>query len=72
MTTQRTWWEKIETKGEEALEQLKRLIAEAGGAWEQAAAHYAASDVLRPDNAAARNRLNDLRRVALAATPERR
>ena len=28
MTTQRTWWEKIETKGEEALEQLKRLIAE--------------------------------------------
>lgn len=26
--TERTWWEKIETKGEEALEQLKRLIAE--------------------------------------------
>jgi VanZ family protein len=25
---ERTWWEKIETKGEEALEQLKRLIAE--------------------------------------------
>ncbi|HKV99872.1 MAG TPA: DUF4342 domain-containing protein [Vicinamibacterales bacterium] len=28
MTTERTWWEKIETKGEAALEQLKRLIAE--------------------------------------------
>ena len=26
--TERTWWEKIETKGEEALEQLKRLITE--------------------------------------------
>jgi VanZ family protein len=26
--TERTWWEKIETKGEAALEQLKRLIAE--------------------------------------------
>jgi VanZ family protein len=26
--TDRTWWEKIETKGEAALEQLKRLIAE--------------------------------------------
>ncbi len=26
--TERTWWEKIETKGEEALDQLKRLIAE--------------------------------------------
>jgi len=26
--TERTWWEKIESKGEEALEQVKRLIAE--------------------------------------------
>lgn len=26
--TERTWWEKIETKGEAALEQVKRLIAE--------------------------------------------
>ena len=26
--TERTWWEKIETKGEEALDQVKRLIAE--------------------------------------------
>lgn len=26
--SERTWWEKIEAKGEEALDQVKRLIAE--------------------------------------------